>query len=943
MGGYRKVTLFKYTRPALIAVLLASSVARAGDPQLAKDIEALRNSLPLKDGARPTLTLRLADVLFDIGVDQSGNALATDKEKAASNALRAKTVALYEEALKGTQYHPGATGALAYKIEFQLARLYTEQGKVDAANTLWKKLYAQEELKDLRREAALRLAEYYEKQKSQAALKEADKYYLTAIELCGESDVCAYGHYRRAWLLREAGDLQGAISELQVALFDSKGQPREEAVRDLIVFSAGEPGTDGEKGLLLVEKLADKLARPSLYLDLAEAYYSVGNRVAGTRALEHVNQRTPSMAHQVRLLEELYGLRQWDKFRLVLDQVANTPVPETIDPKTEKTLRRLSVQLDGERATRAQYAPEFKSVVLLYLRLFPKDKDRFKMIEGWLASETDPAAKMKKIEEWVGNPALALTDAEEIKLREIRLALAGKAKDSAIVEAESGKLASIVKDPGRVREYKFINALAMKEAGRADEAYAQLQTWAQPDSVQDPWTFRGGLLMVDILVDQKRNTEIAKVAGNWVDSALVNSAAKAAKEKKVWDEGLKHLAAVREEARFEAAVGLGENPEALATFQTYCLAGKFLPKSCDNARVLAVKLKDQKAILAMLKHLNQTSELASEYEAAGFFAESAEIQQKALNAKSSDAEYLKVALLFELGGRFTDRNDLLVEVTKRMKQRKSAGEHEDIIYATLMDAKLLGPEALELPWSESNRLRLANSLELEGKGSARTRKELLASTKAAGVAWSRFVLEELAKQDAAQRKIGFYGRNGQKKFKDRLASITALDNGSVKYFAGADAKTRARIAVLLTKAYTDFSKEILNSPLPGELSPEMLAEVQASLTAMAAPFQAKAADYEKLAREQMASISVVSERAALEALLLPDADLGLIAKVEEAPKTPLVAPSSDEPMKKALAVLHEDPASVTALKEIKAFYESQGKERLASYFQGRILQSGGAN
>ncbi len=920
-----------------LALVLGSTVFGA-DPQLARDVEALRNSLPLRDSARPTLTLRLADILFDQSVEMGGDALASEQQQDQTTSLRKRALALYQEALQGTSFHPGVQGALAYKIKFQMARLCQELGQVDAANKFWKDLVEQQEFRDLRREAALRLAEFYEKKKTLAALKESDVYYRLAIELCGEGDVCAYGHYRRAWALREAGDLTTAIEEMQVALFDSKGQVRDEALRDLLVFLSAEK-TDGERALLLIEKLAVRTGRPGLYEDLAEAFYSAGNRQAGTKVLETVNQRTPSLVHQIRLMEEFYGLREWDKFRLTLDQAAQNPVPQGgLDSKSEKILRRLSVQLDGERASRAEFAPEFKSVVLLYMKLLPKNKDQFKMIEGWLASETDPQAKMKKIDEWLNGSDMGLSAAEQIKLREIRLALAVKGKDSAIIEAESSKLAGLVKDPARVREYRYIQSVSIKEQGRADEAYALLKTWALATLPQDTWMFRGGLLQVDILLEKKQYAEIARVAGEWADSAEVLKAAKAAKEKKVWDDGLGLLNRVREEARFEAAIALGETPAALTTFQQYCLGGKFLPKSCENARVLAVKLKDQKSILTLLKAMDRKSDLAAEYEAAGFFAESAELQEKELTDKSDDTAFLKVALLYELGSRYSDRNRVLESVTKRMKARKSAGEQEDIIFACLKDAKLLGPGALDLPWSETNRLKLANQLELEGKASERTRKELLSSTRAAGVAWSRHVLEELSKLDLTQRKISFYGKKGQAKFKARLAAIEALDKFVEKYFAGADLKTRSRIAILLNKSYTDFAGEILNSPFPPELSPEVLAEVKASLNAMAEPFQKKAAEYNKLAHDQLAQIPVVSERAALEALLLPEADVAKVVKVDDpAPSTVAVAVPEDG-YKKALGALHEDPMSSVALSEIKGFYEAQGKERLASYFQGRLLQ-----
>lgn len=919
---------------------LAVLPALAVEPPLARDVEALRSSLPIKDPARPTLTLRLADILFDHSVEVAGSHTLTEADKSALAAHRRRALDLYQEALSGTAFHPGVQGALAVKIQFQMARLHQELGATESALKAWRVLVKQEEIKDIRREAALRLAEHYEKQKTASAFREADSYYRLAIELCGQGDVCAYGHYRRAWALREAGQLAAGIDEMQVALFDSKGQVRDEALRDLLVFLSAEK-TDGERALLLVEQLAAKTGRPTLFEDLAEAFYSAGNRQAGTRVLAHVNSRTPELAHQVRLMEEYYGLRQWDKFRSTLSQASQSPVPQGgVDSKTDKVLRRLSVQLDGERASSSQFAEDFKSVVLLYMKLFPKNPDQFKMVEGWLAAESDSEARSRKIDEWLSGADLGFSVEQQTKLREIRLAIAVKAKNSPVIELESGKLAALTKDPARVREYRYIQAVSMKEQGRSAEALSSLAGWALPSTKpQDNWSFRGGLLQIDILVEQKNYPEIVRVAGEWLSSPEVQSAAKAAKEKKLWDEGLKSLAQLKDESSFEVAAQGGETPAALEVFQRYCLAGQFLPKSCENGRVLAVKLKDQKAVLTLLKAMDRKSELAAEYEASGFFADSAELQEKSLAPGADDKEILKLALLYELANRFTDRNRLIETLLKRIRDRKSMGENEEIVFATLRDAKMLGPSSLDLPWSETNRLRIANSLELEGKGTERTRKELMASTKAAGIAWSRHVLAEIARLDSLQRKISFYGRKGQEKFKARLAAIAQLDAGVEKYFAGADLNTRSRMAILLRKSYADFSDEILNSPTPEGLSPEVLAEVKASLVSMAEPFQKKKADYEALAREQMAQISVVSEKAAMEALLL-EPDVNQVVRVDAPAAAAVVASAPEENYKNAVSKLHTDPASLTALTEIKNFYESQGKSRLASYFQGRLLQLG---
>jgi hypothetical protein len=928
---------------ALSCGLLAAPLFAAGE--LARDVEALRNSLPLKDPARPTLTLRLADVLFDEANAMGGRSDLTPAEEQKVVQMRRKTLNLYQEALKGTQFHPALGGHLAIKVRFQMARLMADLGQSKEAEPVWLELVGQEEIQSIKREAALQLAEYYDKVGSAAAYKQSDKYYELAIELCGGGDVCSYAHYRRAWSLRDQRRMDAAVEEMQKALYDSKGQPREEALRDLITFMAEQPG-NGEKPLLLVEELVTKTARTELFEQLSDGYYSNGNRPAGTLVLAHVNQREPSLSRQIKLMEEYYGMREWDKFHATMDAALAMPkLPDGLDGKSKTLLKRLSVQLDGERISRPQFAPDFQKTVELFLKQDPKSDDRLKMLEGWLASEPDANKRMELLKSWGESQELALTEATKIDFHIRRLRLAGKEKNNKIVEEEAAYLATVPSEAVRAEEYRYLQSYAIYEQERLDDTAALLKTWVKIGAKPSDWVLRGQLLLVDILVKQKKNDELVATTTPWINNEAVKAAAKTSKQADRWKEGLALMAKVRDEAEFEVAAAGGDSPESLEIFARHCFSKRFLPKSCDNARVLAVKLKKQPVLIKILTEQNRQEELAQELEASGFFAESAKEQEKLWGKNVTLDQLLKLSLLYELGGDDENKDRILKQIIQVVSKDKTMGDKEPLLKQTLADAGMLDVNSLKLPWSEATRLSLTDKFMTEGKTSKDMEKVLLASTQYTGPSWSKLVLAELEKKDAEQRKVSFYGANSKKKFNNRLAKLQGLDAQMEKYFSGADAGTRVRMASLMVKSYGDLSTEILAAPAPKDLDAETQAQLKAALDQMAAPFKEKSAGYEKIAREQLAQVSDIGEKAALEALLLPDTP---VSKITEGPAiaaakkpTPVEAmglPSAATQV--AIRQLHEDPASKDALKTIQEYYDKSGNVRLAAYFQGRILNLG---
>jgi hypothetical protein len=916
----------------LAAVFLGQS-ALANNSELIRDVEGLRNSLPAKDPSRQSLTLRLADLYFDRAAELGGNPGASEAQLKQLNDARKKAVTLYNEALKGTEYMPAVSGDNALKVKFQLARLYADQNQHTQANPLWKELVEQKQIQRLRQEASLRLAEYYD---NGNLYDQADKAYLLAYELCAGGDICSYIQYRRAWLLRNTGNLDAGIEAMKKGLYDSKGRVREEALRDLVVFLAARKD-DGTEALPQVEELATKLQRPTLLKDLSDAFFAAGNRKAGAHVLAYVNTKAPTLDAQVRLLEEFYGSRDWEKFRTTAEAIRSAPGPASPEEKDrtnrQNTMKRLLVQLDGERQTKKETIPDFQTAVELYLQLYPSTPETLKMMEGWVVSESDEAKKLAQLKQWQANPVYQLSASDkkklddmvvatDIKLHRERAQVAQKGNDYDSIINEANALLALEKGQDSQRELKYQIARALSAQKKDAEALPAFQELAKVSGKPDKWAIQSQHLALSLLGSQKRYADLVAQADTWLGNAAVTKSMASDKD---LSKDLEEMKKVRHEADFQQAVAAGQTPQALALFQGFCEAGQFLPQSCDNAKVLAVQLKDQGRLLKVLDKMGSKAELAAEYEAAGYFNEAGKLLEQTDLAKHPDTKaYLKVALMYELGGQLLERNRVLGKLVDSLKNKKSLGEEEPLIFQTLKDAGLINQTTYKLAWSPANRARVAAYLEDVGQGSAATKKDLLASETYAGKGWSRAVLEQLQELDKKQRAVSFYGNNSQARFELRLKALKNVTGFADKYFPGAPSETRAQMADLVAKSHDHLAETILATPIPKELTGAAVDEVKNALVTMAQPFQEKAKEYQQLSAEE-------AQKAAAPAA---------VAAAPQAPQAtqPGAAPKID--VKAHLQALHEDPTSRASLEGAKQFYSENGNERLAAYFQGRLLQLG---
>jgi hypothetical protein len=904
----------------LAGVLLAVP-AFAGQVDLIREVEKLRNSLGPRDPARNELSLRLADLYFYQGAELAQQADLSPEDPKSPElsrqavSFRQKSLALYQTE------QPALQGEKRIKVLFQMARLTQELGQREAAQGLWKQLAAQQLQPTLRNEAVLRLGEMSEEDGTSASLREAETYYTQVIQECRSGDLCPYVKFRLAWLLRNQNRFDPALQMMKDALWDAKGQVREDSLRDLIVFYAAQP-SDGEAALADVDALSAKLHRPELVSQLSSAFFSNGNKAAGVRVLEFLDSRSTSIPQKIRLLEELYGLRQWDRYRAQFLETEQLPTVSHDAPSSEaleqaeKTLRRLVVQLDGERIGDPSRLGDFQSAVMLYLRHFPAHPDKFKLMEGWIAAEPDALKKEQRIKAWINDANLALSPAQTVRLREIRIASAQKHQRFEQVIEEAMALAAVASTEKSRREYQYAQARALYELKNLDSALELFRKLAAegPAGEPDSWAVLSQNLALDILAQRKNYPEFLKQANTWLQDERLKKIAGLQTE-------LADMAKVRDEVLFEEAAQKND-ATSLARFKEFCQAGKFLPKSCQNAKVLAVQLQDQESLIELLKKEGNSVALASELEAAGRFAEAAaELESKnpLSLAKWSATDALKIALLYELGGQTTEQLRWLKALRASYQKRGKILPSENLAYQTFADAGLLDESTLKLPWSPETTARLAHELEARGQGNARTQKIMLDSKVALGAAWSKLITDRAAQLAAQQRQISFYGKNSRSKFQARIAALQKVDRFVKPYLEGADLKTRVSLLGILKTVYEEFSQEILSTPIPEGLDEATVAQVQASLEEMAAPFQGTGKDYARLLAEQ-------SARLPADASGEGSSGATQLARVELKD----VAPH--------MARLRTHPRDVAALENLKQAYQSGRHYRLASYFEGRIQQ-----
>lgn len=389
------------------------------------------------------------------------------------------------------------------------------------------------------------------------------------------------------------------------------------------------------------------------------------------------------------------------------------------------------------------------------------------------------------------------------------------------------------------------------------------------------------------------------------------------------------------QADFEKAFNLGETVQGLEAFYNFCFQNVFPEKSCSNAKVLSVKLKDQEKLVSLLERENDEKALLVEYELMGRFSDAAKINEKIhLNSKAKYEDYFKTALLYELDQDFSNRDRILNKLISKIKRdKKIPTEIENALFVTLDEAGLIDHKTLSLPWSLSRKISLANRFESQ-KSSKDTKKIILSQKESVGPVWNKLVLNKIQTEYKKPSKINFYGRNSKWKFKKRTRAIEKFAKFANNYLEGSDTETRIYILQMLKTTYEIMAIELQSTPLPEGLDDQTLAQVMNQLADMALPFTKVASDYDRLQKEQILLLKENKDQV-LANLDSANEDYASFIKLPEYEefKVSSIDYSSMDGLKEAL---RKNPEDKIVLSKLEDFYITNKSERIASYFKGRV-------
>ena len=517
----------KLSSSLLLLILLNSSQAFGAGQELINEVENLRNSIGLTDRQRPRLTLRFADLYFDLAMDtaqkeaEAGVLEASEKVKN----IYKKSLAYYKDALTGEEgkfSKPPMTSI--FKINFQMARAYHKLGNLDQAVELFEKVVEMPvKSENIKREAVLNLAEVYE---GKNQFDKASKNYDLALGLCDQKELCSYIQYRKSWIFFKEGNIDKAIETIKLGLYDSHGKLKDQALRDYLMFVVQRP-TDGQKEMVEFETFATQNNRPEIMTSLMEGFFGEGNRVAGVAFLSYLNRKKPDMFSQIRLMEEHYGFRNWEQYNTFLTQAISTmkvlDLKAEESKKIEQIMRRLVVQLDGERKQDPSRNEELKKTIDLYLGYFPNDELRDKMVNGWIAAENNEEKILAKLPEWIAGEKKYERTEREKELRIKRISLAQKLKRNDVVLTETKDLLPLLSEK-EIREYKYLIArtqYAEKDFDNALAGFRELATLPEGAMANqiDKFAIQSQNLALDILNQNKDFAGIQAQAATWLGVA----------------------------------------------------------------------------------------------------------------------------------------------------------------------------------------------------------------------------------------------------------------------------------------------------------------------------------------------------------------------------------------------------------------------------------------
>lgn len=389
---------------------------------------------------------------------------------------------------------------------------------------------------------------------------------------------------------------------------------------------------------------------------------------------------------------------------------------------------------------------------------------------------------------------------------------------------------------------------------------------------------------------QSGNTEEAVKRYGWIatnhpDSSFkepaLTSAVQARMEKQDWSQAQalseetlqkypevsKNTKEALQTARTTSAFALADSPQKFLAFETSFPDSDMASKAIFNAILLARKTGDreseEKALQILLTkyenspeartaHLEKAVLLDSIYEIDAAIVEyEMAIKSQGLSTQQRDQTYASIAKLVSVSDRQTNRNNTLIDLSKKVKQPLAT------------EILLLGDDSPEI-------------LDRIIKTDAPNKDKALAHAKLSALQWRRGLEKEAQRQLAAAQKtygkgspdsfaamheianalyektlvqkrnfdaIPLVAKNPQllaKSFQKKAASMAAVEKSGVAILQYPSAAAQVRGLQVLSQTYQTFSQEMMNIDLPAEISKEERDKFRATMKGLADPLLLKA-------------------------------------------------------------------------------------------------------
>ncbi len=883
------------------------------------------------------MTLRLADLYFDSAVEINKTQQIDEK---AIEKYQAKAVTLYEKALSGFDGEISRPArAKQRQIKFQLSRLYSDQGKRQEAEKIWNELVLQSDDKDLQRESALRLAEVLELSAQPIVLIRAGELYDIALGSVKTQSLLSYAQYRRGWIYYRLGNSAEGARSLLSSLATTDKSSIDNLLKDLILFLSHSENPTNEN-IELLEKLGRQYSKVDLIDQLSSGYFLADHGQAYYETLSYLINKKPVLERFLSRLEFEYSHKTPSdvlKTLALAKEAQQKAIQFSTSEKAldgEKLLYRLIVQWDGERKVRKEvYTEIFDSAVMLYTSLFPKGEQFDKVISGWLALDYEKSKKLETLRGWRLQQMQLNSRSKEVQISIYEMTLAKENKDWPLVINRADFLIQNVGNSSQKRTYLYQKARAEYEEKAEDLGLSIFVDLASPSmTAPDEIAVFSQNLALDILGEKKQYSQMQIQAEKWLQSPIYQERAE---RSEAFKKELTNIKGISERALF-AEASARPDKASLKIFKDFCLSGKYQPQACENARVLAVQLRDEQTLLEVLAKSAKRDDLLPELEFAGRFKDAAALREHELGqSKDYFADYIKVALLYELDGQFQERDRVLNRLVQKISLAKASlsKQQENLLFLTLNDAGLMSPALLNLSWSRERKLRLASELESQGRGSAETKKLLVSSCKELGEAWYRFQLQKLKTINQSQEKLSIVGRQSKSHFERRVKALEDLSHEANCLLASSREDIRLAVTKGIARSYDQFANQIEEVPLPKDLDEETKVAVIAQVKTMAQPFRERAQDWSKQA-DLMVNTLGPEKMKNLDSRYLA---LTWSFDYEPAASAESIAPKSLKvDWQDLLASLQNDPFEHQNEQKLKDHFEKLGQARLALYFQGRL-------